>query len=229
MTGTSGIGSLNEKTLHKQLKDLYLENNCVQEHPVGTYYVDIKTPDRLIEIQTGAFSSQKKKLGNLLSSHRVLIVHPVPAEKYITTMESDGFTVKTRRKSPKKQDLRHAAGELIYIHHLLDHPNLELEILLTEEEEIRIDDGRGSWRRKGISLSDRILIRIRERKLFSNREDYLKLLPDGLPEKFTTADIHHSMKGTRRDALKLSYLLKKLELIECVEKRGNSQVFNIKV
>ena len=224
----SGIGSLNEKSLHRQLKDLYLQPGCVQEHPLGSYYVDIKTPDKVIEIQTGSFSSQKKKLEILLKENRVLLVYPVTAEKYITTIGADGSTVKSRRKSPKKQNLHHAANQLIYIAHLLGHPFMECEILLTEEEEIRIDDGKGSWRRRGVSLSDRVLIKIRDRKHFKNKEDYGALLPPGLPAPFTTNDIFTAIKGTKRDAGRLSYLLKKMELIECVGKKGNSQLFVIK-
>ncbi|MBI9101192.1 MAG: hypothetical protein JEY99_02165 [Spirochaetales bacterium] len=224
-TDYSGIGSLNEKSLHRQLKDLYLQAGCVQEHLVGSYYVDVRTHEKLIEIQTGSFSSMKKKLNYLLKDHKVLLVHPVTAEKYITTLEEDEQTIRSRRKSPKKQGFHHAAGQLMYIYTFLDHPNFACELLLTEEEEIRIDDGQGSWRRKGVSLSDRVLIKIRGKKSFTAKEDYLSLLPEGLPERFTNNDLGKLVSGTKRDTGKLSYLLKKLELIECVEKKGNSQVF----
>ncbi len=221
----SGIGGLNEKTLHRQLKKLYLTEGSVYECPVKNYYADIKTPRGLIEIQTGSFSSLKKKLPNLLEDYPVKLVYPLAAEKFILTLEEDGKTIKSRRKSPKKQSLYHAAGQLLYIPEVLLHPDFELELLMTIEEEIRIDDGLGSWRRKGVSLSDRILIKIIQHSIFKEPGDYLSLLPKGLPGEFTNGDIFKAISGNRRTAGQISYLLKKLNLIECTGKIGNSQIF----
>jgi hypothetical protein len=65
-----------------------------------------------------------------------------------------------RRKSPRRGKLEDLFLELVRIPHLINHPNLTLEVLLIREEEIRHADGKGSWRRRGVSIIDHRLLEI---------------------------------------------------------------------
>ena len=59
----------------------------------------------VVEIQTGSFSSLKRKLEALLPDRPVRVVHPVAVEKWITKVAKDGTTFLSRRKSPKRGTL----------------------------------------------------------------------------------------------------------------------------
>jgi len=54
------IGTLNEKSLHADLKKWYTQPGDQLEVPLDGYYIDIVRDDMLIEIQTRNFSSIKK-------------------------------------------------------------------------------------------------------------------------------------------------------------------------
>jgi hypothetical protein len=82
--GISKIGTLNEKPLHEALKRWYAQPGDIFEAPVDGFVVDIVRGDLLIEIQTRNFSAIKRKLEQLLISHSVRLVYPIPSEKWIT-------------------------------------------------------------------------------------------------------------------------------------------------
>jgi len=183
------IGSLNENSIHKNLKHYYSPDSRHHEQPIDSYIVDVLLHSSIIEIQTGNFGSIKKKLSQLLKTHQVKLVYPYPKSKYIVKVAANTTTIVSRRKSPKKGTIYNIFRELLRIAPLITNPNLELEVLLTEEEECWLDDNKGSWRRKGWSKFDRKLLSIAETRQFRNKNDYLSLLPENLPITFTTKNI----------------------------------------
>ena len=100
-----------------------------------------------------------------------------------------------------------------------------MEVLLIEEEEIRIDDGRGNWRRRGVSIKDRTLIGVNTRILFESSIDFLKLLPDELREAFTNKELARSKKVSVRTAQQITYCFRRSGIIRVIEKRGKELVF----
>ncbi len=227
----SGIGGLNEKSLHRQLKDQYATTESLVEEKVEGYIVDIANPDGIIEIQTSNLSGIKEKLTALLQKNRVLLVHPVASETIINVYNKDG-TVRSRRRSPKRCSVYSAAAQILYIAELLPNPNLSLDIAVVRQEEIRYDDGRGSWRRGGVSIEDRLLSSIEETFSFNDLKDYLRLLPQGLPERFGNREIAELLpstgtgkKGKLKLAGQISWLLRKIGLIELDAKEGKRLIF----
>lgn len=225
------IGGLNERSLHLQLKNHYAGKNAVTEEKIDNYVIDIVTSDELIEIQTGSFSGIRKKLADLLPCHRIRIVHPVAAETIINVYNEDG-SPRSRRRSPKRGSYFSAAAELLYIAELLPEPNLSVEIVLVRQEEIRRDDGKGARRRRGVSIEDRLLSEIIESRVFSDTEDYLRLLPPGLESPFGNREIAERLppvgagsRGRLRLAGQITWLLRKLELIETAGKDGRRLLF----
>ncbi len=230
---SSIIGGLNEKSLHRQLKERYSSVKSVTEQSVSGYVVDVVNPEELIEIQTGNFSGIRKKLKVLLQKHPVRLVYPLAAETIISVYNNDG-SLRSRRRSPKRATTCTAASELLYIPDILDNINLTVEILLVKQEEIRCDNGKGSWRRGGISIEDRLLTEVIDCKQFYEKTDYLKLLPSGLSFPFGNREVAEKLPplGTgRRGQMKLAgqitYLLRKLDLIENYGKDGNRLLFTI--
>lgn len=192
---------------------------------VGDYVVDVVCGGTLIEIQTKGFWGIRKKLNDLLRDHSVRLVYPLPLEKVLVVYDKQKLNILYKRKSPKKGTFLDVAEEIMYILPVLKDPRFTLEVLLTKEEEIRIHDGRGSWRRKGISIHDRSLVEIVDTREFSGLEDYRSLLPERLPSRFTNKDLSELMGVPQHKVRKLTYCFKYLEILRVCGKDGNAQVF----
>jgi len=194
---------------------------------VDGFHIDIVRRKVLIEIQTGNFSSQKRKLNTLVEKHPVRLIFPIAQEKWIIRLGSDGKTLVGRRKSPKKGNLYHLFKELVSLPSLIEQRNFSLEVLLTREEEIRRDDGQGSWRRNGWSIFDHCLIEVVRKRLFKKPSDFLKLVPRNLPEPFTTRDLANGIAQPHWLAQKMAYCLRKMGLIHVVGKNRNALLYAI--
>lgn len=222
----NNIGTLQESSLHAALKTWYTQPGDRLEVPVDEYIVDIVRGDLLIEIQTRNFSALKKKLNTLTRDHAVRLVHPIAKEKWILRLPSEQDAPPKRRKSPKRGRLEHIFVELIRIPHLVAHPNFSLEVLLTQEEETRRNDGQGSWRRKGWSIVDHTLIRVDECIVLESPSDFSALIPPSLPHPFTSQDLGIALGIPRSLAQKMVYCLKKMGVLEVVSKRGRSYLYD---
>jgi len=220
----SGININNEKSLHSSIKQWYAIPGDRLEVKVDKYIIDLVREDSLIEIQTRNFSAIGNKLRALVKYNKVTLVHPIAIEKYIVIVE-DSNNIISRRKSPKKGKLVDLFNELIRIPDLIDEENFVLEILMTKEEEIRCKDGKGSWRRKGISIVDRKLVEVVEKVTFSQGKDFLRFLPEDLPENFTNKELAKTLKITVYKARKVTYCLRKMKLIKEAGKNRNELIF----
>ena len=94
------IGTLNEGSLHAQIKAWYRRPGDLVEHPVDGYVIDLVRGETLIEIQTGGFAPLRRKLDRLLEEHPVRLVVPVALERRIVRLSRDGEILSARR-SPK--------------------------------------------------------------------------------------------------------------------------------
>jgi hypothetical protein len=219
------IGTLGERSLHAHLKRLYTQpGDCVEEK-VGGYWVDIRRGDHVIEIQTGSFGSMKRKLDKLLHDRSVRIVHPVAVEKWITKIGADGETFLSRRKSPKRGSLYDLFDELVSFPQLVLHPGFSVEVVLVKEEEMRCEDGKGSWRRKGTSIKDHILLEIAGRTVFQGKGDFLQVLPAGWLGPSTNRELSKALKQPYFRIARMTYCLARMELIKPMGKRGNSILY----
>ncbi|MDX1614055.1 MAG: hypothetical protein R3300_07065 [Candidatus Promineifilaceae bacterium] len=224
MSEDNGIGTLRETSLHAELKQWYRQAGDRLEAPVDGYLIDIVRGDRLIEIQTGNFTALRSKLRRLLPNWPVLVVYPIAQAKWICRIKRDGRQV-ARRKSPKRGRVVDLFGELVRLPALATHANLAFEVLLTQEEEVWRDDGQGSWRRKGWSIADRRLLKVVDRQLFSEPQDFLKLIPAELDGPFTNRDLAQALDTRRRTAERMSYCLRKMGLLQTVGKQGRFNLY----
>lgn len=222
----NGIGTLKEFSLHAALKNWYARPGDKLESPVDGYWIDLVRGRQLIEIQTGSFSAIKSKLKRLLENHAVRLVYPLTHEKWIVRKDKDGKTL-GRRKSPKRGREIALFQELVRIPTLVAHHNFTLEILYTQEEEIRRDDGGGSWRNKYWSIADRRLLAVVDRSMLVCPKDYLRFLPDGLPEKFTVRELAGALKQPYHKAGRMAYCLRHMGAIEVVGKQSNALLYHI--
>jgi len=177
--------------------------------------------DELVEIQTASFGSVSRKLTQIAGSHRVVLVHPIPIERWLVLVDAEGVVVR-RRRSPKRGVPLDLFDELVHIPVLMADPNFRIELLLTQEEEIRgpIPDGaryrhpRSWWR------LDRRLLDVVEIRRVDTPTDLLSLLPAGMPEPFTTADIVAASGRSKRLAMRAAYCLERSGAVVKLERRG---------
>ena len=199
---SSGIGTLNESSLHAAVKDFLAMPGDRFEVPLAGFVIDIVRGEQLIEIQTGSFGALGNKLDRLLGDHAIRIVHPIALETWIARPG------KRPRKSPRRGSILDLFEELTSLPTLLDHPHLSLELLLIEEEQLR-DAGRRGERR----VMDRRLRSVRATRRFEGVHDLAALLPVALPERWTTADLARAAGISRRLAQSMAYCLRINELI----------------
>lgn len=215
------IGTLNEGSLHAQLKAWYRRPGDEVEAPVDGYVIDLVRDGLLIEIQTGGFSSLKTKLGRLLEEHRVRLVAPIAKDRRIVKI-GEGGEILSSRLSPKHGRIEDLFGKLVSLPGLLGHDRFELEVLLTVEEEHRTHQPGKAWRRQGWVVSGRSLTAVHDSRALSSPDDLVSLLPGALREGFTTADLSESLGCPRRLAQQMVYCLRETGKLTVVGKQGNA-------
>jgi hypothetical protein len=219
--GTS-IGTLNEGHLHASLRALYIEPGDEIEVAVDGYVADIRRGDLIIEVQTANFSAIAKKIRSLVARHPVRLVYPVARDLWIVKMPRAECEGATRRRSPKHLDAVDVFDELVSFPELIIHENFELDVVLTEEESVRSFDSGKRWRRRGWVTVARRLLTVHRTVSLRTSDDYLSLMPAGLPEEFLTSHLAGALGRPRRFAQKMAYCLTNAGLIEKVGSRGKA-------
>ncbi len=224
----SDFTTLREGSLHAALKARYAAAiaGARVEADVDGFVIDVVGPGGLVEIQTGSFGSIRRKLERLVASHPVVLVYPIAVEKWLVRVDADG-TVLRRRRSPKRGLALDLFDELVHISALITDPNFRIELPLIHEEEIRgpIPDGvryryPREWRRL-----DRRLLGIVETLSIVTAADLLGLLPAGLPDPFTTADIVAATGRSKRLAMRSAYCLERSGAVVRLARRGRLVAF----
>jgi hypothetical protein len=215
---------MTEYSLHQEIKNYYSLPGDKFEEPLNNYIIDILRGKMAIEIQTKNFSALKEKLKTLTKTNQVRLVYPLPEKRIITCTAKDN-TVLYQRKSPRKGVLLDVFRELVMIPEIIGSDNFSLEVLFVDEEEVRCADGKGSWRRRGVSIKERRLLSVNRGVLFENKTDFLKLLPDSLNGDFTNSELAQQAKIPLRVARQITYCYRKSGLLRVVGKKGLAFVF----
>ena len=222
----AGIGLLSERSLHAALKEYLRRPGDALEVKLGRYVIDLVRDDLLIEIQTRHLYALRPKLRRLLDDgRRIHLVHPLPAERWIVREDAAGRAI-SRRKSPRHAAVHDIFTELVRLPDLAAHPNLTLEVLLIQEEQVWRDDGQGSWRRGHWSLVDRRLLGVASSRVLAAPGDFLALLPPGLPNPFSNADLAAALPCAPALAGKATYALRGMGLLVLTGKQGKSNLYS---
>jgi hypothetical protein len=217
------IGALNESPLHASLKHLAVPPGAHFEVTVAGYVVDAVCDGVLIEVQTRQVGRLRAKLERLLCRHRVRLVVPVAAARWIVRRDAAG--VERRRRSPKRADLLDALAELVGIPALLDHPNLEIEATLIHDEERREHRPGSAWRRRGWVTVERRLVTVASRHRLAGARAWLQALPPELPARFTTLDVASGRASRRVVARKATYVLREAGVIAADGRLGRAPAY----
>ena len=213
------INTYSESSLHRVLKQQYATiyggKTEIQE---GKYICDIIANDNtIIEIQTANLHSLSPKLLELKEKHKILTVHPLITEKRIETYDTEGNLLSSR-KSPKKENWINLFRHLRGIYKYLEEDWFTLEVIkismiekrIKTEAPVQLKNKSRRFKRNWYK-TDKQLLEIFERKTFHTRKDYLELLPAGLPEEFSSADLKDA--GCKSEANIILWVLKKAGFI----------------
>ena len=219
LRGKNGIGTLGEKGIHAVLKNYYQPDETLHEIHIGPYVADAVTGDGMIlEIQTQAFSSMKKKLDAFLNSYEVTIIYPVASVRWVSHFDPESGVLSGRRKDRRHADEWQIFQELMSIREYLRRPNLHFLIALLQTEEYRMKGDRRNARYDRLPTA-----LLKEVGIFSLR-DYAHFLPNSLPTPFTTTDLSRCAGVSKADAQKALYTLNWAGAVERTGKRGNSHL-----
>jgi hypothetical protein len=219
------VGTLRESSLHAALKAHVAQPGDLIEEPIDGYWIDIVRGEQLIEIQTGSFAALRPKLTHFLPDRPVRVVLPLIVEKQLVQVAGPEHRPLRRRRSPKRQREVELFGELVHLARQAARPGFSLELAMVCVEEWRCADGRGSWRRRGVSIVDRRLVHVSDRRIFRDPADYRTLVPDTLPAPFTVADLAAGIGGPYRLAGQMAYTLRHMGVLRAVGKRGNALLY----
>lgn len=182
---TSYIGTYAEKSVHRDLKWRLEPTGAFHEVPVGKYIADIKTEAGITEIQTRQFHRLRAKLAEFLPGNTVVLVYPLTHEKIIQLVDPESGEIIRTRKSPKKGSFYDAFYELYQIKPFLCDVNLIVRLVLVDVTERRSVNAN---RRKHYDRTDARIRAYREEMLICGIRDYKRLIPEGLNDRFTSAE-----------------------------------------
>lgn len=214
-----GIGTYQEKTLHKVIKNYYESDPSKQEIKIDGFVCDIKEDDMIIEIQTRSFNKLVKKLEQYLPNYKVKVVYPIPHIKYLCWL--DNGEVVSKRKSPKVGSIYDISKELYKIKWFLNNSNLEITILLIDLTEYRNLDGYSKDKKRGSTRYDRIPLELVDEITI---KDYHMFVPYE-NEKFTSKDFSKKIKHNISTTQTLLTILQYLNVVEVVGKENRYNVY----
>ncbi len=222
-----GIGTIRESSLHAALKQHYTRPGDRVEVQLDGYWVDVLRGEQVIEIQTGNFSALERKLRHFLPARQVRVVLPLAQEKYIVRAARDGDVLvpRSRRRSPRKACTHDLFAEMVHLARIAREPGFSLEVALVAVEEVWLDDGRGSWRRKGVSVVDRRLVAVHDCRVFTGPDDYFALVPATLARPFTVRELAAEIGRPPRLAGQMAWTLREMGVLDAVGKRGNAMLY----
>lgn len=223
-----GIGTLSEKTVHAILKRYYEPDTDYHEIPIKGCVADIFRDNRIYEIQTANFNKLRTKLDRFLPEYEVTVVYPIVHTKYLIWVDPETGKMSGRRKSPKTGDFTDAFYELYKIKSYLGHRNLNIDLVMMDVEEYRLLNGWSQDRKRGSCRYDRIPYAITGEMHIECSQDYIQFLPYELPDEFTSLDYEKTAHISEYNARTGINILKYLELIDEIGRKGRRKLYIVK-
>lgn len=223
------IGRLNEHTLHAVLKHYIEPDSTCHEVKVDGLVADIVNADGITEIQTRSFSSLVPKLERLLPLHKVTVVYPIAAVKWLHWVDKDTGEVTPAHRSPRRGRLQDIFYELYRIRAYLEHKNFRLCVMFLDIDEYRYLNGWSTDKKKGSERANRVPRRLAGRTDFICASDYAQLLPQGMTaENFSLADFKKQCGVSLNNARMGLKLLERLGIVQRTGKKGNAVLYSVK-
>jgi hypothetical protein len=224
----NSIGTRNEKSLHRALKLRYAASAEAVEVARAGYICDAVGKDgEIIEIQTGSFGPLKKKLAALTRLGKVKLVYPVALSTVIELYDAGGV-LQSKKKSPRKGTIWEIFRSFLHAPTLMLLPRLNIEIALVSITEKRVDDGTGSWFRRGIRVDDRVFEAWEGALTLTRPSDYRRFIPYDRCETFTVKELAKKARIRETLAKKTLWVLTKAGFTERAGKRGRAITYRLR-
>lgn len=214
--------------LHQQLKQYYVPDASRHEVLIDGYRIDaVDSKNRLIEIQCATLSSIRDKVRRLIETHQVIVVKPLASRKLIVKKAKAGGDVISSRSSPLRQSLFYVFRELVHFSTVFPHPRLRLDVLLTQQSEVRIPPtARSSWKKR-YRVEDRALVAVDSHIQLKTPDDLWQALDVSLAPEFTTRDLAVGSGMPLWLAQKAAYCFRTMGFFEVCAKQSNSIVYRL--
>lgn len=139
---SDGIGTYNEKILHKALKHAICDDPLCLENEVGAYVADVLADGEIFEIQTGGFYPLVKKIEYLLENteYKITVVHPLISELLLIRMDKETGEVIRKKRSPKKETPSSIISELFYLRNIISSDRVRFILPQISGEEYRFSE-----------------------------------------------------------------------------------------
>jgi hypothetical protein len=212
-----------ETTLHRQLKGIY-GTDCGGRSEVeeeGFRADAVGVDGEWIEVQSGPLGPLRAKLHRLLPDRRIRVVKPIVLERRIVRRALRNGADLSARLSPRRGALLDVFDDLVGLMSVFPHANLRLEVLAVAIDEVRIP--RRRW--PGYTVVDRSLRAIRGTTTLCVAADLWELLPDDLPDPFTTLDLSRRLDRHVAFAQRVAYCLRLSGAALASGKMGNRLVY----
>jgi hypothetical protein len=216
-----------ETSLHRSLKELYSTQGSRTEAVVRGYRADVLRANQIVEIQASPLGAIARKVADLLQYHSVLVVKPITRRKVLVRRNDASGEWNLRRLSPKTGKMLDAFDELVNFTRVFPHANLALELVLIDEEELRVPRRKHRFRRPNYRVHDRRLVNVIARHRLTSAFDLLDLLPANPPNPITTDVLAGHLGCAQWFARKVAYTLRHCGAARLSGKVGNRLVYQI--
>jgi hypothetical protein len=219
---SNGIGTYSESTLHAVLKNYYEPDTERHELRVGRYVADIVGEEGIVEIQTQQLFRIKEKIREFLPVAPVTVVCPVIKERVVVWRNAETGEITGTRKSPKHESIYSAMVELYSLRGYIREPGFSFAVPVIAAEDIKDFKLNKYGKKSETRRLDRIPTDLLYEETFSCPSDYSKIVPEGLPDIFTSEDFSKCAHISRSDARTVLSLLCETETVSriCREKKG---------
>ena len=223
----ASIGEYQEKSIHKLLKNYFEPDLRSQEVKIGPYIADIYNEFGIIEIQSRNFYKLKEKLQYFLGEgYSVTIVYPIIVNKMIITMKNNEKDA-TFRRSPSHKSAFSALSEVYKIRNFLEYDNLQFHFVYLESLDIKEKVEKKNFFDKDKKIIDKIPLSIIKEEDFESFYDFKKIIED-IDFEFSAKELKKYKKANLKDVRISLTLLKQLELVDVVSKRGKEYIYKVK-
>ncbi len=216
-----------ETSLHRSLKQLYATQGSRTEAAVRGYRADVLQEDMVVEIQASPLGAISRKVADLVQHHRVLVVKPITHRRVLLRQSSPDADWNLRRLSPKRGCLIDVFDDLVRFTRVFPHPNLTIEVVLVDEEELRVPRRRRRFRRPDYRVQDRRLTAVVARRRLATADDLLGLLPPAVPSCFSTNVLAKHLDSSIWFARKVAYTLRHCGVTHVTGKQGNRLIYEL--
>lgn len=218
-----GIGTLTEGVLHSAIKYYYQPEPRFHEVKIEGAVCDAVVDSArfgttLVEVQTAGLGNLKKKLERYLGAEkdcefcaedavrlgrspgRVTVVHPISVENRLVWVDPDTGETVRGGCSHRGAIAARALWELYGVRRFVGMPGFNLVILWVSTEERKLLCGWSRDRKRGSRRLELLPLELRGEQVFSERADYLGMIPHELDEGFSAAEFSHAARLTPRTA-----------------------------